>query len=932
MLGILSRFLDLNQREVQRLRSVVEKINGFEPEVKKFKEKDFAAKTAEFRERLASGTLLMDILPEAFGVAREASVRTIGLRPYDEQLMASVVLAEGKIAEQKTGEGKTLSAVLPLYLHALTGKSAHLVTVNDYLARRDAGWNGPIFSLLGLSVGVTIHDEQLRGFLFDSQYNDPTHGDERLAHLKPVLRREAYAADVIYGTNSEFGFDYLRDNMVQTLSDQVQRGHYFAIVDEVDSILVDEARTPLIISAPDTEPTEKYYEFARLIERLSPDTDFTIDEKHKTANLTDHGIKKIEKMLGIENLYERDFESIHHLENALKARTIFLRDKDYVVKDDQIVIVDEFTGRLMFGRRWSEGLHQAVEAKEGVKIQQESRTLATISIQNYFRMHERLGGMTGTAATEAEEFHKIYKLDVVVLPTHKPMIRADNADLVYKTTRAKYAAIVAEITELYKKGQPVLVGTRSIEQNEILGDFLRRKGIPHNLLNAKNHEREAQMIADAGRRGSVTVATNIAGRGVDIILGGSPPPNPKFTLSAGISEKEYEKRLKGWEKAHDEVVGLGGLHVVGSERHESRRIDNQLRGRSGRQGDPGSSRFYVSLEDEIMRLFGGEQVAKMMTMLNIPEDQPIEHGLVSKSIEQAQTKVEGFYFDQRKHLVEYDDVMNKQREIIYKLRDEVLRGEGLREKLLELIKREIANLTTLYAPEGYTVEEVDRIIHGFGELIPFDDASEKNLKLQVFNLKTKERIGEFLEDLALKAYEEREKQVGSPVMREVEKFAYLSSIDSLWMDHLDAVDDLREGIGLRGYGQRDPLVEYKNEAFQMFERLMTQIDNEVVRRLFRIQVGPSVGQAPVVVETSVKDTVEIAEAMRRVGEKGVGAGASEMAAAAAPPSGGLADLAQAMGGLGSANTAVTNPHKGLGRNDPCWCGSGKKYKKCHYPN
>ena len=931
MLGLLSRFFDLNQKEVSRLKVIVEKINSYEPEIKKYKTNDFAAKTAELRERIAGGELLSGILPEAFALVREATVRTLGKRHFDEQMIAAIALSEGKIAEQKTGEGKTLSAVPALYLHALTGKGSHLVTVNDYLARRDAGWNGSIFSILGMKVGITIHDDQLRGFIFDPQYNDPTHGDERLAHLKPISRPEAYKADIVYGTNSEFGFDYLRDNMVQRVEEMTQAEHYFAIVDEVDSILIDEARTPLIISAPDTEPTQKYYDFARLIERLSGDTDFILDEKHKSASLTDHGIKKVEKMLGVDNLYERDFETIHHLENALKARTIFIKDRDYVIKDDQIIIVDEFTGRLMFGRRWSEGLHQAVEAKEGVKIQQESRTLATVSIQNYFRMYERLGGMTGTAATEAEEFHKIYKLDLISVPTHRPMVRTDHADQVYKTTRAKYAAIVEEINQLHKKGQPILVGTRSIEQNEILGDYLRRKGVPHSLLNAKNHEKEAEIIADAGKKGSVTVATNIAGRGVDIILGGAQPPDPKYAISDKISEKEYEKKMNVWEKAHEEVVRLGGLHILGSERHESRRIDNQLRGRSGRQGDPGSSRFFVSLEDEIMRLFGGEQVSNLMTMLKIPEDQPIEHGMVSKSIEQAQVKVEGFYFDQRKHLVEYDDVMNRQREIIYKTRRSVLAGEDLKGKLGELISQEIDNLATLYAPEGYTEAEVDRIIHGFGELIPFDDASEKNLKLQVYSLKTKEKIGDFLKNLAIKAYDGREKQLGEKVMREVEKFAYLTSIDSLWMDHLDAIDDLREGIGLRGYGQREPLVEYKNEAFQMFERLVAQINSEVIRRLFRVQVGPAIGPTPVVVDTTPTEAISTTPVKELTPVEG------EVVTAPAP-SGGLSDLANAMSGLGATNPSIVKPHKDLGRNDPCWCGKKKpdgtplKYKHCHYPN
>jgi preprotein translocase subunit SecA len=937
MLGIFSRFVDVNQKEIDRFRAIVAKINVLEPEIKKYKAKDFAAKTAELRERLTNGALLTELLPEAFALAREASWRTIGKRPYDEQLMAAIALADGKIAEQKTGEGKTLSAVPALYLHALGGKGTHLVTVNDYLARRDAGWNGPIFHLLGMMVGVTIHDEQLRGFVFDPEYNDPTHGDERLAHLRPVERQVAYKSDVIYGTNSEFGFDYLRDNMVQRREDMVQRGHYFAIVDEVDSILIDEARTPLIISAPGSDPTQKYYDFARLVERLSPE-DYTIDEKHKTANLTDDGIKKAEKILGVSNLYERDYETIHHLENALRAKTLYLKDKEYVVRDNQVIIVDEFTGRLMFGRRWSEGLHQAVEAKEGVEIQQESRTLATVTIQNYFRMYERLAGMTGTAATEAEEFHKIYKLDVDVLPTHKPMIRADESDLVYKTVKAKYNAVADLIAELHKKGQPILVGTRSIEQNEVLGSILERRHVPHNLLNAKNHEHEAEIIAEAGRKGAVTVATNIAGRGVDIILGGSPPPDPKYAISEKLSEKEYEKQLKSWEKSHEEVVAAGGLYVIGSERHESRRIDNQLRGRSGRQGDPGKTHFYVSLEDEIMRLFGGDQVAGWMTRLNIPEDQPIEHSLINKSIQQAQVKVEGFYFDQRKHLVEYDDVLNKQREIIYGRRKEILQGENLREKFTGLLKSEINNLTTLYAPEGYTVEEVDRMVRGFAELIPFDDASQKNISLQVFNLKTKQAMNDFLTDLALKAYAEREKQLGE-VMREVERFAYLVSIDSLWMDHLDAVDDLREGIGLRSYGQRDPLVEYKNEAFQMFERLMSQIDGEVIRRLFRVQIGPAAGQAPVIVEPTPPEVAAPAKVV--TGKTANEGDLSQMAAAmsgltAAPTatvtSGGLGEMAKAMAGLGAVNPANKNPHKGLGRNDPCWCGSGKKYKKCHYPN
>src|SRR3989344_4788632 len=593
MFKFLSRFLDLNQKEIDRLTIRVDQVNRFTDQFTKLKKpEDFVATTADFKHRLAEGSLLDDLLPEAMACVREASERAIGLRPYDVQLQAAAAFHEGKVAEQKTGEGKTLSAVPALYLNALSGKGVHLVTVNDYLARRDAGWNGPTFHLLGLAVGVIVHDQS---FLYDPVHFDSIHGDDRLAHLKPVSRKEAYAADITYGTNNEYGFDYLRDNMVGRLEEMSQRGHHFAIVDEGDSILIDEARTPLIISAPDTEPTQKYYEFAKLVDRLSADTDYIIDEKHRTANLTDHGIKKVEKMLGVENLYEKDFDTIHHLENALKSRTLFIKDKDYIVRDNQVVIVDEFTGRLMPGRRWSEGIHQAVEAKEDVAIQQESKTLATISFQNYFRMYEKLAGMTGTAATEAEEFRKIYKLEVLIIPTHRPMIRIDHGDIIYKTTRAKYTALADEIARLHAAGQPVLVGTTSIEKNETVSELLKHKGVPHQILNAKNHEKEASIISEAGRRGAVTIATNIAGRGVDIILGGTPPPNPKFVLGKDkLTDKQYEKAFKEWQKLHDEVVAAGGLFVMGTERHESRRIDNQLRGRSGRQGDPGASRFYLA--------------------------------------------------------------------------------------------------------------------------------------------------------------------------------------------------------------------------------------------------------------------------------------------------------------------------------------------------
>ena len=903
MFKFLSKFLDLNQKEVVRLQAKVDQVNTQEGKYRRLKKaEDFAAETAKFKNRLAEGESLDQLLPEAFAAVREASDRAIGLRPYDVQLMAAAAFHEGKISEQRTGEGKTLSAVPALYLSALTGKGAHLVTVNDYLARRDAGWNGPTFHLLGLSVGVIVHEQS---FLYDPQHSDPTHGDDRLAHLRPVSRREAYAADITYGTNNEFGFDYLRDNMVGRLEDMVQRGHHFAIVDEVDSILIDEARTPLIISAPDTEPTQKYYEFAKLIDRLSADTDFIIDEKHRTANLTEHGLKKVEKLLGIDNLYEKDFETIHHIENALKARTLFIRDRHYVVRDNQVVIVDEFTGRLMPGRRWSEGIHQSVEAKENVTIQQESKTLATISFQNYFRMYQKLAGMTGTAATEAEEFRKIYSLDVVIVPTNRPMVRLDNPDIVFKTTRAKYSALAEEIARLHATGQPILVGTTSIEKNEIVAQLLKHKGVPHEILNAKNHEREAQIIAEAGRKGAITIATNIAGRGVDIILGGTPPPNPKFVLGKEkLTAKQYERELSQWQALHDQVVSFGGLHVIGTERHESRRIDNQLRGRSGRQGDPGSTRFYLALDDDIMRIFGGDQVAKVMTMLKIPEDEPIEHSMVSRAIEQAQIKVEGFNFDARKHVVEYDDVMNKQREIVYGLRKRVLHGEITQSQIVSTIQSLLSNIVKSYAPRGVVESEVLPIVTALVEVVPFDDVSQKAIEQQFKQAGVADDIIQIINHIVTDTVSQRTSQVGDEVWKEIIKYAYLSSIDNLWIDHLDAIDDLREGIGLRGYGQRDPLVEYKSEAFSMFERLMVQIDSEFSKRLFRIQVGQQ-PPSPIAQAVEVKP-----EAPKATSENN--------------------DFLTAMQSLQKGS--VENPHRKLGRNDPCWCKSGKKYKNCHYPN
>ena len=870
MMNIFSRILDLNAREVGRLEKIVEKINSFEQKIKKLKDSDFKKKTEEFKKRIEKGEALEEILPEAYALVREAAYRILGKRHFDVQMMAATALFEGRVAEQKTGEGKTLSAVPALYLRALTGRGVHLVTVNDYLARRDAGWNGPVFDLLGLTTGSII--QETKSFVFDPEFYDSSHGDERLAHLKPSDRKAAYACDILYGTNNEFGFDYLRDNMVQSIPEMVQRGHYFAIVDEVDSILIDEARTPLIISAPDTEPTQKYYKFSSLVEKLNPDTDFKIDEKAKSATLTETGITRVEKILGVDNLYEKDFDSIHHIENALRAKTLYLRDKDYVVKDNQVTIVDEFTGRLMVGRRWSDGLHQAVEAKENVTIQQESKTLATISFQNYFRMYEHLAGMTGTAATEAEEFRKIYKLEVIVIPTHRDMVRKDLSDMIYKTLRGKYGAIVDEIGELYKKGQPVLVGTTSIEKNEIISEYLKRKKIPHNVLNAKNHEKEAEIISEAGKLGGVTVATNMAGRGVDIVLGGAQPDR-----KSGVSNEQFtnSKEYKNWEIEHEKVVKAGGLHVIGTERHEARRVDNQLRGRSGRQGDPGSSRFYLSLEDDLMRIFGGEQISGIMDKLNLPEEQPIENGLISRAIEQAQVKVEGFHFDVRKRLVEFDDVANQQRDIVYKLRLRILESTDVKEEVLEKLKHQI---------EKSILGEYDLAV-SLAEIIPFDDSSLKRIKSEIDKAGNKQ---EFLEKVLMDVYRKRENDLGAGVMRDVERFAYLGSIDHLWMDHIDRIDDLREGVTLRAYGQRDPLVEFKNEAYNMFESLIDKIDEELSHRIFRIGVAVPRPEIPA---SAMKENLDTSD-----------------------------------------KTGVVDPKlKKMSRNDPCWCGSGKKWKKCHYP-
>ena len=829
MFGFLKKlFGDDNENEIRRMEEYVERINALEPAMQKLSDAALAGKTVEFRQRLEDGETLEQLLPEAFAAVREASVRTTGMRHFDVQLLGGITLHEGKIAEMKTGEGKTLVATLAVYLNALTGDGVHLITVNDYLARRDSEWMGRIYQFMGLSVGLIVH-----GLDFEE-------------------RKAAYAADITYGTNNEFGFDYLRDNMVIYAEQMVQRPLNYAIVDEVDSILIDEARTPLIISGPGEKSTDLYYVLAKVVPKLQEGADYTIDEKLHTVAPTEAGIAKAEKALNVKNLYENEnMELSHHFNQALRAHALMHRDKDYVVKDGEVIIVDEFTGRLMFGRRYSDGLHQAIEAKEGVKIERESQTLATITFQNYFRMYKKLAGMTGTAKTEEQEFRKIYKLDVIVIPTHRAMVRNDNPDVIYKTKRAKYKAAVAEIAQLHAKGQPVLVGTTSIAQSEDLSAMLKRQGVPHNVLNAKFHEMEAQIIAQAGQPGAVTIATNMAGRGTDIVLG-------------------------------EGVPALGGLHIIGTERHESRRIDNQLRGRSGRQGDPGSSRFYLSLEDDLMRLFGSDNISSLMDKLGMEEDEPIEHSLITRSIESAQKKVEAQHFNTRKHVLEYDDVMNQQREVIYGQRRQILHGENLRENIFFMIEKLIDRGMDLYANEKAHPEDwdYDALIEYAVDLF----AAAGSLSRTELETMSREEIREDLLDAAAENYDRRELLFGADNMRELEKVVMLRVVDTKWMDHLDAMDMLRQGIGLRAYGQKDPLIEYKIEAFDMFGQMIEHIQEDIVRYIYRVNIV-----------TQAED--RLAQATTSHGDE---AGPKE----------------------------PVRSKETVGRNELCPCGSGKKYKKC----
>ena len=910
MLNFITKVFDSNEKEIKKIRLVVEKINSLEKKVQKLKDEDFPKETEKLKARHAKGESLVDILPEAFALVREAAKRTIGQRHFDVQLISAVSLASGKISEQKTGEGKTLSAVPALYLHALTGESVHLVTVNDYLARRDAGWMGVVFNFLGLSVSSIINQ---KSFIYDPEYNDNEAKDYRLIHLKPTTRKEAYDADIVYGINSEFGFDYLRDNMAFSKEEQVQRSHYYAVIDEVDSVLIDEARTPHIISMPDATPSNKYYEYAKVVEKLSP-IDYKIDEKRRTAHLTDHGISKIETMFGMKDIYEKDFDTVYHIEAALKARTLFHKNKDYIIREGSVILIDEFTGRLLEGRRLSEGLHQAIEAKEGVSVQRESKTLATISLQNYFRKYELLAGMTGTAITESEEFHRIYKLEVVAIPSNKEIQRKDEADKIFKTRGAKIFAVVQEIEKAYKKGQPVLVGTASIEQNEIISEYLKRKNINHEVLNAKNHLREALIIKDAGRKGAVTVATNVAGRGVDIILGGEKPSEFSVEYQGKEGRKKYEKEVAIWQKEHDEVVNLGGLFVIGTEKHESRRIDNQLRGRSGRQGDPGRSVFIISLEDDLMRIFGGEQIANLMTRFNFPEDQPLENPIVTRVITQAQVKVEGFNFESRKHTVDYDDVLNKQREIIYGTRQDIIEDDfDYKEFIKDKINANIEAIVRL----GLNYNEIEdphkKIIEEFTTIIPFDEKSQEQLIKQIQQREGEAQVIEFLNDIADKLFEKKVKDYGEETIKKVSRLLSLQIINNMWMDHLTAMEDVRTGINLRGYAQRDPLIEYKNEAFGQFENLIKLINDGIVNRFFKVNI---VSESHVHNHDHDHNHEHTNQPAEEVSESGKG------------------KAGRVKPNLKMEEVKKDDFKKKLGRNDPCPCGAtdknGKpyKFKKC----
>ncbi|EKE20368.1 MAG: hypothetical protein ACD_8C00012G0008 [uncultured bacterium] len=876
-MALFSKLFGSNEREINKLRPIVEKINSFEPAMIKLSDEELKAKAAEFRERLKKGETLDDILPEAFAVVRETAKRVSNTRHFDVQMLGGIALHQGKITEMKTGEGKTLTSTLPIYLNAIEGKGVHVVTVNDYLAKRDCNWMGSIYHALGLSTACIMHDVS---YSYQPQIMDGDEVSVEMENLTEISRREAYASDITYGTNNEFGFDYLRDNMVQSSEQMSQRELNFAIVDEVDSILIDEARTPLIISAPDSESTKLYQRFAQLVPRLKEKEDYEVDEKMKAVTLTENGMSKVEKELGVGNIYELGKISyVHHLEQSLKAEVLFKLDKDYVVKDGQVIIVDDFTGRLMEGRRYSDGLHQAIEAKEGVEVQKESRTLATITFQNYFRMYDKLAGMTGTATTSAEEFAKVYKIDVLEIPTNKTLIRKDYPDVVYKTEKGKFDAIVQEIKENHEKGQPFLVGTVAIEKSEYLSALLTREGVAHEVLNAKHHEREASIIAGAGQLGAVTIATNMAGRGTDIKLG------------EGVKE-------------------VGGLYVIGTERHEARRIDNQLRGRAGRQGDPGVTQFFVSLEDELMRRFGGDRLKNMMDTLGLPEDQPIQNAIISRTIESAQSKIEGYNFDIRKHVLDYDDVMNKQREVVYKKRKEVLKAKEIKNEILGYVEEEIERNVSVHCVGEDYEWDTQVISNELQNIFPFVENDRKKLE-SIREDKSKnspEKISLILEYAMAKAkeaYIQKEAEIGADNLRQIEKAIVLQTIDTLWMNHLDEIDYLRQGIGLRGYGQRDPLIEYKREAFHMFSHLMENMRSTTVKTIFKISMVSAQPSAQVSVEPK---NIQFQGAQENISQ--------------------FSDAKTESGNEAPAPQKPIINKDNIGRNDPCPCDSGKKFKKC----
>jgi preprotein translocase subunit SecA len=912
-----------HERDVKRMMPVVQAINALEASLTSLDDAELRAKSEEFKKRIEGGEPLDEILPETFGVCREAARRNVGMRHFDVQLIGGMVLHNGTIAEMATGEGKTLVATLPAYLNALTGRGVHIVTVNDYLAKRDAQWMGPIYQALGLSVGVIQHEAS---FLYDPKF---VTSDIRLTSLRPCTRPEAYQADITYGTNNEFGFDYLRDNMRFSLEELVQRDLHYAIVDEVDSILIDEARTPLIISGPSDETTDLYYKIDRIIPKLrraatitegklseieaEKKGDFIVDEKARAVALTEEGIATCERLLNVENLYDpRNMTMLHHIQQGLRAHALFRRDVDYIVKDGQVIIIDEFTGRQMPGRRWSDGLHQAVEAKEAVKIERENQTLATITFQNYFRMYDKLAGMTGTAETEAEEFAKIYKLDVTVVPTNRTLGRVNFPDVVYKTEREKFNAVADDIIERNQKGQPVLVGTVSIEKSEALSSLLKKRGVRHEVLNAKYHEREAEIVAQAGRENAVTIATNMAGRGTDILLGGNPDFLSKEILrKRGLdpvmaAESDRAAALaearRITEPEHARVVDRGGLHIVGTERHEARRVDNQLRGRSGRQGDPGSSRFYLSLQDDLLRIFGSQRVERIMERLGMQEGEPIEHKLVTRAIATAQKRVETHNFEIRKHLLEYDDVMNKQREVIYGMRRQILEGESQAETIAEWVDELVGSTVDAYVargahPEDWDLAGLTEALHRqFDTRIPATQFSEVG---------SREGLDELVQEAVKARFAERESELGLELLQALERHEMLIVLDTQWKDHLLSIDHLKEGIGLRGYGQRDPLTEYKKEAFDLFEDMFERMKAAVIERLFKVQI---VRDAPM----ELPAMTAWADARESRGEI-----AGEPARASTP-----APRAQAV--------PRTPTGEKIGRNDPCYCGSGKKYKKCHY--